>query len=138
MKTCTNNDIIRLLIESDAMAETDEFLPDVPLKQMGIQSLDKFNLFLLIEESFDLEIPDDQLERLDSISSIAEYVTANLPTEVCQCTLFSPKFTHYILNMESIYVWKCCSCIFQKSGNPRLLPNELHLSKKPLTQSEPV
>ena len=80
MKTCTNNDIIRLLIESDAMAETDEFLPDVPLKQMGIQSLDKFNLFLLIEESFDLEIPDDQLERLDSISSIAEYVTANLPT----------------------------------------------------------
>lgn len=79
MKTCTNSDVVQLLIESDALAEDDEILPYAPLKQMGVQSLDKFNLFLLIEERFEVLVPDDEFERLDSISSIAEYISANLP-----------------------------------------------------------
>ncbi|MCB1230177.1 MAG: acyl carrier protein [Verrucomicrobiae bacterium] len=75
MNACTNEDIIQLLIESDALAEGDEVLVDAPLKQMGIQSLDKFNLFLLVEERHGVQIPDEDFEKLDTVSAIAAYVS---------------------------------------------------------------
>ncbi len=75
MNACTNEDITQLLIESDAMAEGDEVLVDAPLKQMGVQSLDKFNLFLLVEERYGVAIPDEDFEKLDTISAIASYVS---------------------------------------------------------------
>ena len=75
MAACTNADVVQLLIESDALTEDDEVIEDAPLKQMGIQSLDKFNVFLLIEEKYGVEVPDDDFDKLDTIQAIASYVT---------------------------------------------------------------
>jgi acyl carrier protein len=75
MKTCSNEDIVRLLIESAALEEGDEVIVDAPLKQMGVQSLDKFNVFLLIEDRYGIQVPDDEFDQLDTIEAIATYVS---------------------------------------------------------------
>lgn len=80
MNTCTPDDITQLLIESDAISADDEVLTDAPLKQMGVQSLDKFNLFLLVEEKFGVQVPDEEFDNLDTITTIATYVTEKAAT----------------------------------------------------------
>lgn len=75
MSTCTNNDIVKLLIESEALSEGDQVLFDVPLNEMGVTSLDKFNLFLLIEERFGIQVPDDDFTVLQTINEIVAYIS---------------------------------------------------------------
>lgn len=75
MSTCTNNDIVKLLIESEALAEGDQVLFDASLKEMGVTSLDKFNLFLLIEERFGVQVPDDDFAALQTINEIVAYIS---------------------------------------------------------------
>lgn len=47
---------------------------DTSLRELGLDSLDLANLFLAIEEKFDLKIPDDAFKELDSVNTIAGYV----------------------------------------------------------------
>lgn len=74
MSKCTNSEVIEILRESDAVTVTGDLPVDVPLKQLGVQSLDKFNVFLLIEEKFGVTVPDEDFDKLDSIESIAAYI----------------------------------------------------------------
>ncbi len=75
MSTCTTDDIVKLLKETEALKEGNSVLFDAPLKAMGVTSLDKFNLFLLIEERFGIQVPDADFEALDTINDIVAYVS---------------------------------------------------------------
>ncbi|MBE0627714.1 MAG: acyl carrier protein [Burkholderiales bacterium] len=46
------------------------------LKAMGIDSLDAASLFLAVMERYAVEVPDEQIEHLNSIDSIAAYIEA--------------------------------------------------------------
>lgn len=74
MNTCTNDDIKKLLVEAEALPEGKEVAVDAPLNQAGVQSLEKFNLFLLIEERFEIEIPDQDFAALNTIADIVGYI----------------------------------------------------------------
>lgn len=74
MERCANEDIVRFLMESEAIGESDEIAFDMPLKQLGVDSLDKFNLFLLVEEKFSVTVPDEDFAALDTIQAITDYI----------------------------------------------------------------
>jgi acyl carrier protein len=78
MKVCTNDDIVRFLLESEAIRPEDEVAFDIPLKEMGVDSLDKFNLFLLIEENYGVTASDDEFASLNTVTAVAEFVSARL------------------------------------------------------------
>lgn len=73
MKATVEN-IKEVIAEADVLASVDEMLNDVPLREQGVDSLDVVNVYLLLEEKFDVKIPDEDLDKVLTIDSIVEYI----------------------------------------------------------------
>lgn len=56
-----------------------EVTPDANfVKDLGIDSLDYAELVMEFEQTFDIKIPDDDAEKLLTISSAVQYITGKL------------------------------------------------------------
>lgn len=58
----TNDQIIRDAIQNSTKLATLENLDDVPLAQLGIDSLDFFELLIMLEEKHGIDIPIEKLD----------------------------------------------------------------------------
>lgn len=61
-----------LNMDLETVTETAKFKED-----LGIDSLDLFELAMALEEEFDIEIPSEALENLTCIEDVAKYIEAN-------------------------------------------------------------
>ncbi|MGE4457020.1 MAG: acyl carrier protein [Arcobacteraceae bacterium] len=77
MKATVEN-IKEVIAEADVLASIDGMVNDVPLREQGIDSLDVVNVYLLLEEKFDVKIPDEDLEQVQTIDAIVEYINNKL------------------------------------------------------------
>jgi acyl carrier protein len=59
-------------VSSSTKVDDDEY--QKKLKDIGIDSLDLSGILLEIEEKFKIKIPDQDIERLETIDKIVEYV----------------------------------------------------------------
>ncbi len=48
---------------------------------LGADSLDVVEMLMAIEDEFDLEIPDDQIENLKTVGNVVDYITKNTSEE---------------------------------------------------------
>lgn len=48
------------------------------LDDLGADSLDVVDLVMSLEEEFDIEIPDEQVENIKSVGDIVKYIEAEL------------------------------------------------------------
>lgn len=48
------------------------------LNDLGADSLDLVELIMAIEEEFDIEIPDEEAERIQTVNDAVEYIKENL------------------------------------------------------------
>ena len=65
---------IRSLIQNhleleEITSDTDEFISD-----LGVDSLEVLEMILMLEEEFDIEIPDEEAEELKSIDAVIKYM----------------------------------------------------------------
>lgn len=65
---------IRSLIQKhleleEITSDTDEFISD-----LGVDSLEVLEMILMLEEKFDIEIPDEEAEELKSIDAVIKYM----------------------------------------------------------------
>lgn len=51
---------------------------DLALSEQGVDSLDIVNVYLLLEEKFNISIPDEDLNQVKTIDSIIEYINSKL------------------------------------------------------------
>ncbi len=66
--------ITQILVDKLGIAET-EITPDANLvKDLGIDSLDYAELVMEFEQAFDIRIPDDDAEQIDTIESAINYI----------------------------------------------------------------
>lgn len=66
---------IRSIIESaETMADMETLKNDLPLTEQEVDSLDMANIFLLIEEKFEIKVPDKDFGSLQSIDAIVDYL----------------------------------------------------------------
>ena len=77
MKATVEN-IKEIIVEADVLGDVEEMKSDVALSEQGIDSLDVVNVYLLIEEKFDVQIPDEDIDQVKTIDSIVEYVNKKL------------------------------------------------------------
>jgi len=68
--------IDRLDVEEDQIVPEASFVED-----LGADSLDIVELIMGIEEEFDIEIPDEDAEKLTSVSEAMNYTLAKLGVE---------------------------------------------------------
>ncbi len=48
---------------------------------LGADSLDVVEMLMAIEDEFDLEIPDDQIENLKTVGNVVDYIKKNTSEE---------------------------------------------------------
>lgn len=62
--------------EADNMSDTASFIDD-----LGADSLDTVELVMALEEEFDLEIPDDAAEKIQTVKDAIAFIEANAKAE---------------------------------------------------------
>lgn len=77
MKATVEN-IIEVIEEADVLGDVSDMKTDIALNQQGVDSLDVVNIYLLIEEKFDIKIPDEDIDKVQTIDSIIEYVNSKI------------------------------------------------------------
>lgn len=71
-------DKIRDIIADQLQAEVDSIKPETSLmKDLEADSLDAVEIIMEIESEFDMEIPDEEAEKFQSIDDIVKYVDSN-------------------------------------------------------------
>lgn len=58
-----------LEINTENVTESTSFKDD-----LGIDSLDLFELVMAMEEEFDIEIPSEELEKMSTVGDVIEYI----------------------------------------------------------------
>ena len=66
--------IVSLIQGAGVSADISSIKGGMPLRDAGIDSLDMMNVFLAIEERFAIKIPDDDIEKLDTVDNIVRYL----------------------------------------------------------------
>ncbi len=65
--------IVEQLSVEESMVTEDTNL----MKDLEADSLDAVEIIMAIEEQFDIEIPDDEAEKFQTVGDLVEYVDAN-------------------------------------------------------------
>lgn len=63
----------QLNIEEDEITMESSFLQD-----LGADSLDIVELIMAFEEEFDIEIPDEEAEKIETVGDAVEYIQNNI------------------------------------------------------------
>ena len=69
----TEQDVIDLISKLDINVDIEAISGEVTLKSLGIDSLDVFTLLVEIESKTGKKIPDEDVDKLDTIHEIVEY-----------------------------------------------------------------
>ena len=68
---------IKKIIEEQLGVEGDRIKPEASfIDDLGADSLDIVELVMAMEEEFDLEIPDEDAEKIKSVGDVIKYVQA--------------------------------------------------------------
>ncbi len=74
--TVTTEEIREIIEKAETMAEMDDLVNNRPLTEQDVDSLDMANILLLIEEKYNVKIPDKDLGQLQSVDGIVAYLVA--------------------------------------------------------------
>jgi len=77
MKATVEN-IKEVILEAEVLGDVSDLKNDIALSKQGIDSLDVVNVYLLLEERFDVKIPDEDLNKVQTIDEIIEYINNKL------------------------------------------------------------
>jgi acyl carrier protein len=73
------NDVIAFIKKAGLVdVDVEALATDVPLTEQGLDSLDLMTVFLEIEETHGIRIPDEDYEGLRTVDEIAIYLTQRL------------------------------------------------------------
>ena len=71
-KQVTDIIVEQLGVEADKVTTNAKFIED-----LGADSLDTVELVMAFEEAFDIEVPDEDAEKLQSVAQVVEYINSH-------------------------------------------------------------
>ena len=70
---------IKSILAEQLQADPEEMTMDTNIaKDLGADSLDVVELLMSIEDEFDVEIPDEEIENIKTIGELTEYIQNNI------------------------------------------------------------
>ena len=70
--------LILIIEKARTQIESSLLTPDADLREVGADSLDMMNIFLEVQEQFDIEIPDQEIGNLTTVIKICDFVNAQV------------------------------------------------------------
>jgi acyl carrier protein len=71
-------DKVKQIIVDQLSVEDSEVTPNASfVDDLGADSLDRVELIMAFEEAFDLEIPDEEAEKIKTVQDAVEYIEKN-------------------------------------------------------------
>ena len=67
----------KIIVEQLGVAETSVKMEASFIDDLGADSLDIVELIMALEEEFDMEIPDEDAEKIVSVSDVVDYIKDN-------------------------------------------------------------
>ena len=67
----------KIIVEQLGVAETSVTMEASFIDDLGADSLDIVELIMALEEEFDMEIPDEDAEKIVTVSDIVDYIKDN-------------------------------------------------------------
>ena len=74
----TREDIIAAIQQAKVVDAADSLRSDIKLTDQGIDSLGMFNVILVLQEKYAIEIPDPDIDRLNTIDELIAYLNTRL------------------------------------------------------------
>ena len=74
------NRVIEIIANQLGIEEDDVTAEASVIDDLGADSLDVVELVMALEEEFDLEIPDEEAEKITSVQNIFDYMASALQT----------------------------------------------------------
>ena len=69
---------IQELVAEGLGVEAEKVIPEASFKDdLGADSLDLFELVMSFEEEFGVEIPTEELEKMNTVQDVMDYINAN-------------------------------------------------------------
>lgn len=65
--------IIAAVKKNSSMLEVEKLTETANLREIGVDSLDMFSILLSLQETSGIEIPDEDIDGLNSVKSIHQY-----------------------------------------------------------------
>jgi acyl carrier protein len=70
----TINTIKDIIKKEELNVDVEKMEAEVPLKEQGIDSLDMYSILLKLEVTFEIKIPDEDIDKLDNLKNIMNYI----------------------------------------------------------------
>ncbi len=64
-----------IIMEQLGISDEDMITMDTTLEELGADSLDLVEVIMAIEDEFDVQIKDEDLEKLKSVSDLIDYIS---------------------------------------------------------------
>ena len=75
MSDTTIGEKVRSIIVDQLGVESDKVTADAKfIEDLGADSLDTVELVMAFEENFDIEVPDEEAEKLQSVADVVAYI----------------------------------------------------------------
>lgn len=74
--TATVEQVLNTINEANLVDDVKALELDKPLNEQGIDSLDFSNVLFNMEETFNIEIPDEDIDGLQTINQIVSYINS--------------------------------------------------------------
>ena len=69
---------VKAILADQFDADEDKITADTDLQEdLGADSLDVVDLLMSIEDEFDVEVPDEEIENIKTVGALVSYIEAN-------------------------------------------------------------
>ena len=69
---------VKVILSEQFDVEEDKITADTDLQEdLGADSLDVVDLLMSIEDEFDVEVPDEEIENIKTVGALVSYIEAN-------------------------------------------------------------
>lgn len=74
MNNVNMQDVLNVIEKANLVKDVNSLDVEKPLSKQGIDSLDFSGVLFNMEEAFDVEIPDEDIDKLQTLSAILDYL----------------------------------------------------------------
>ena len=78
-QAATFEKVKKIIIEQLSVDKPENILPEANfIDDLGADSLDTVELVMALEEEFDIEIPDEEAEKITTVQAVVDYIDSHI------------------------------------------------------------